>query len=312
MQYKSLVENTLCTKIITLRSDSGGEYMSTMFSTFLAQHGIQHLLSCPHTPEQNGCADRKHRHLVETARTLFAASKVPHFYWVDVFAVAIYLINRLPTLSWPSPCESLFKKLPCYSTLRVFGCLCFPWLKPYTSSKLDAKSKPCVFLGYSLNHKGYKCLDSVTGRLYISQHVLFDESTFPYYDLSASSTSSPLTPTSPSSAFPSSLTFTSLTPTSPSSHFSGTSSSPHPTAPPPPPHSSINNHPMQTRSKSGIYKPKAFTATNHPLLSHLSLDYIPTTYLQASKHPHWCQAMQEEFNALLHTQTWSLVPYHSL
>ncbi|KAM2691792.1 hypothetical protein EV2_006149 [Malus domestica] len=36
MKYKSLVENTLCTKIITLRSDSGGEYMSTFFSTFLA------------------------------------------------------------------------------------------------------------------------------------------------------------------------------------------------------------------------------------------------------------------------------------
>ncbi|KAM1998675.1 hypothetical protein ACFX16_006180 [Malus domestica] len=36
MKYKSLVENTLCTKIITLRSDFGGEYMSTLFSTFLA------------------------------------------------------------------------------------------------------------------------------------------------------------------------------------------------------------------------------------------------------------------------------------
>ncbi|KAM0986179.1 hypothetical protein ACFX13_013638 [Malus domestica] len=68
---------------------------------------------------------------------------------------------------------------------------------------------------------------------------------------------------------------------------------------------------MQTRSKLGIYKPKALTSTKHPLPSHLSLDYILTTYLQASKHPHWRQAMHEEFNALLNTRTWSLVPHHS-
>ena len=67
---------------------------------------------------------------------------------------------------------------------------------------------------------------------------------------------------------------------------------------------------MQTRSKSGIYRPRALTATKHPLPSHLSPDYIPTTYLQASKHQHWRTAMQEEFNALLNTSTWSLVPPH--
>ena len=93
MQYKSLVENVLCTKIIALRSDSGGEFMSTLFSTFLAKHGIHHQLSCPHTPEQNGCAERKHRHLVETARTLLAASKVPHLYWVEAFATASFSLT---------------------------------------------------------------------------------------------------------------------------------------------------------------------------------------------------------------------------
>lgn len=75
-----MVENMLNTKIVTLPSDSGGEFISTKFSQFLKYHGISHQLSCPHTPEQNGCAERKHRHLVETARTLLATSKVPHEY----------------------------------------------------------------------------------------------------------------------------------------------------------------------------------------------------------------------------------------
>ncbi|TQD88149.1 hypothetical protein C1H46_026210 [Malus baccata] len=68
---------------------------------------------------------------------------------------------------------------------------------------------------------------------------------------------------------------------------------------------------MQTRSKSGIFKPKALAATKHPIPSHLVVDYVPSTYLQASKHSHWRKAMQEEFNALASTSTWSLVPSSS-
>ncbi|TQD69848.1 hypothetical protein C1H46_044618 [Malus baccata] len=65
---------------------------------------------------------------------------------------------------------------------------------------------------------------------------------------------------------------------------------------------------MQTRSKSGIFKPKAFTATKHPLPSNLNTEFVPTTYIQASKYPHWRTAMQDEFNALQNTRTWTLVP----
>ena len=66
VQFHSIVENKLGTKVISIRSDSGGEFLSSKFSQFLTAHGITHQLSCPHTPEQNGCAERKHRHLVET------------------------------------------------------------------------------------------------------------------------------------------------------------------------------------------------------------------------------------------------------
>ncbi|KAM2657198.1 hypothetical protein EV1_012593 [Malus domestica] len=319
-QFKSMVGNLLCTKIVTLRSDSGGEFTSTQFFCFLKTHGIIHQLTCPYTFERNGCAERKHRHIVETARTLLAASKVPHEFWIDAFATSIYLINRLPTASQCSPWESLFHKPPDYHTLKIFGCQCFPWLKPYVHSKLDPKSQSCVFLGYSLQHKGYKCLDVVTKRIYISRHVLFNELHFPFHHIPSSSSLSPLLSTCPN-PIPTSLTFTTPIITSLSPSTSSSSSTPNPgpstslpSSPslppqvPSPPSSPVNNHPMQTRSKSGIYKPKAYTATKHPLPSSLSLDYIPNTYLQASKHPHWRQAMQEEFNALLSTGTWSLVP----
>jgi hypothetical protein len=38
----------------------------------------------------------------------------------------------------------------------------------------------CVFLGYRAMHKGYKCLDRRTGRIYISRDVIFDEAVFPF------------------------------------------------------------------------------------------------------------------------------------
>ncbi|KAM2633067.1 hypothetical protein EV1_023726 [Malus domestica] len=181
VHFKSYVETLTGNKIKTLRSDSGGEFTSSQFRSFLLQHGILHQFSCPHTPEQNGCVERKHRHLTETTRTMLAASKVPHKFWVEAFSTAVYLVNRLPISGLDkSPWELLFHKPPDYSRLKVFGCSCYPWLKPYVSSKLDGKSTPCAFLGYSLQHKGYRCLDMHTSRVYISRHVLFNESHFPF------------------------------------------------------------------------------------------------------------------------------------
>lgn len=101
--------------------------------------------------------------------------------WSYAFQTATYLINRLPTLVLhsKSPYQVLYDKLPDYSLLRCFGCACFPFLRPYNSHKLMFRSTECLFLGYSTNHKGYLCLDPISGRLYVSRHVVFNENYFP-------------------------------------------------------------------------------------------------------------------------------------
>lgn len=63
--------------------------------------------------------------------------------------------------------------------LRIFGCLCFPWLGPYTKNKLEPKSKPCLFLGYCTNQSAYRCKDLHSNRIFVSRHVIFDETVFP-------------------------------------------------------------------------------------------------------------------------------------
>eukprot|EP00268_Persea_americana_P013925 TRINITY_DN16169_c0_g1_i2.p1 TRINITY_DN16169_c0_g1~~TRINITY_DN16169_c0_g1_i2.p1 ORF type:complete len:660 (-),score=55.01 TRINITY_DN16169_c0_g1_i2:23-2002(-) len=188
IKFKSIVENTMNTKIKNFRSDGGGEYVNKTFEQFLAHNGITHQLYCPYTPEQNGVAERKHRHIIETSLTLLAHSHVPTKYWLDAFNTAVFLINRMVlTPSSPqSPYEKLFCHSPDYSSLRVFGCACFPWLRPYVQNKLCLHSTKCVFIGYSPAHKGYRCLDPITGRVYVSRHVTFDENTFPFNECSSS------------------------------------------------------------------------------------------------------------------------------
>lgn len=87
----------------------------------------------------------------------------------------------MPTkvLNHVCPFEKLFGIKPDYKHLRNFGCLCFPCLRPYNKHKLSLRSSQCTFLGYADNQKGYKCLDN-QGRLYISRHVVFNESVFPF------------------------------------------------------------------------------------------------------------------------------------
>ena len=152
---------------------------------YLSLHSISHLTTPPHTPEHNGYSERRHRHIVETGLALLSHASLPTTFWPHAFATDVYLINRLPTntLNLSSPFKLIFHKSPNYSRLKVFGCLCYPWLRPYTSHKLNPRSKPCVFLGYSLSQSAYLCLDPSTSNTYVFRHVKFVESVFPYTSL---------------------------------------------------------------------------------------------------------------------------------
>lgn len=66
------------------------------------------------------------------------------------------------------------------SPLKYSVVLAFPFLRPYNDHKLQNRSSECVFLGFSSYHKGYLCLNRQTGRIYVSCHVIFHETSFPF------------------------------------------------------------------------------------------------------------------------------------
>ena len=128
----------------------GGEYINHKMQSFLAEKGVVHHISCPYTLEQNGLAERKHRHLIETTITLLQHAHIPFSFWTYVVHIASYLINRMPStvLDNKSPFEVLFEDVSVISHLRIFGRACFPLLRTYLTNKLQPKTSMCVFLGY--------------------------------------------------------------------------------------------------------------------------------------------------------------------
>lgn len=126
-----------------------------------------------------GC---KYQYVVETGLSLLTHSSLPMSFWADVFENTVYLINLLssPVLQHRSPYFMICHKYPNFNFLIIFGCECWPNLRPYNRHKLNFRSTPCLFLSYSSSYKGFKCLDIKKKHLYILRDVIFNENSFPY------------------------------------------------------------------------------------------------------------------------------------
>lgn len=201
--------------------------------------------------------------------------------------------------------------------------MCFPNLRPYNSNKLHLISAPYTFLGYSPNQKRYKCRDP-TVRIFVSCHVTFHKNEFPFKFVTCISkqtstsppkhssseliivpTSNPNTVESPHESANLSLSCN-TSPSSPhlpitstmspalSTNFesikSQSSLQGSPQTQPQPPQTT-NVHFMVTRSKLGVFKPKAYvtrvTSSSNVATTYVSLANVPTDVHDAMKSPQW-------------------------
>ena len=62
-KFYALVKNQFNVQIQAIRTDNGTEYVNNIFGAFMSEQGILHQTSCPDTPQQNGVAERKNRHI---------------------------------------------------------------------------------------------------------------------------------------------------------------------------------------------------------------------------------------------------------
>ena len=148
---------------------------------FLLEHGLVHQTSCPDTPQQNEVAKRKNRTLLEPSRALMFEARMPVRFWLEAITTATYLTNHLPTksLHFQTPLATLntFTTIPSSHSLspRIFRFVVYVHLPSRVRSKFEPRAFKCVFLGYEVTQKGYRCYNPIQNKLYTTMDCDFFE-----------------------------------------------------------------------------------------------------------------------------------------
>ena len=117
------------------------------------------------------------RTIAKRAQCLRLNAVLEKKFWTEAVNMACYLINRSPKAVLDGKvAEEVWTGNPVnYSGLRVFGCPAYVHFPNENKSKLDAKSRQCIFLGYQKLVKDFKLCDPKANKVVISRNVVFDE-----------------------------------------------------------------------------------------------------------------------------------------
>ena len=159
--YEKTVAQASNLRIKRLRSDNGGEFTSAEFAEFCVLRGIQQEFTAPHSPSQNGVAERSWRTIFDMARSSMIAANLSKPFWAEAALNAVYCLNRIPTrtLEGMSPWEKWHGSRPRLHHLRVFGCTAYVYQEAQGRKKLDDKARVGIHIGYSETSPAYRVFD---------------------------------------------------------------------------------------------------------------------------------------------------------
>nr|GFA62625.1 integrase, catalytic region, zinc finger, CCHC-type, peptidase aspartic, catalytic [Tanacetum cinerariifolium] len=144
---------------------------------YFAAEGIQHQTSIARTPEQNGVVERRNRTLVEAARTMLSAAKVPLLFWAEAIATSCFTQNR--SLVIPrhekTPYDIINDQKPSVKFFHIFCFVCYIVKDGENLDKMKEKGDECIFVGYSTQLRAYRVFNKRTRVIMESIHVNFDE-----------------------------------------------------------------------------------------------------------------------------------------
>ncbi|GJU18206.1 retrovirus-related pol polyprotein from transposon TNT 1-94 [Tanacetum coccineum] len=175
--FLTMIQRNLQAPVISVRTDRGTEFLNKTLHAFFKEEGIEHQTSTPRTPEQNGVVERRNRTLVEAARTMLSASKLPLFFWAEAIATACYTQNRsiiIPTHE-KTAYHIINDRKPSIKHLHIFCCTCYLTRDGENLDKMKEKGDPCILVGYSTQSKGYRVYNKRTRLIVESIHLRFDE-----------------------------------------------------------------------------------------------------------------------------------------
>ncbi|GJR21141.1 retrovirus-related pol polyprotein from transposon TNT 1-94 [Tanacetum coccineum] len=176
IDFLKLVQRGLHAQVRTVRTDKGMEFLNKTLHAYFAQEGIQHQTSIARTPEQNSVVKRQNLTLVEAARTMLSAAKVPLFFWAEVIATTCFTQNR--SLVIPrhekTPYHIINGRKPSVKFFHNVGSLCYIARDGENLDKMK-KGDACIFVGYSTQSRAYRVYNKRTRVIVETIHVNFDE-----------------------------------------------------------------------------------------------------------------------------------------
>jgi hypothetical protein len=169
-------------KVKLFRTDGGGEFTSKQFLQYLLGRGIREETTPHYSPQSNGVTERGNHTNVEPVPSMLEDARLSKRYWAEVCMTAVYIKNVSPTSALDrklsaTPHEVWHEKQPDVQHLWVFGCRAFVHVPAEKRSRLDYKSKTCIFISYSLTSKAYRLYNPLEKRLIVSRDVFFRENT---------------------------------------------------------------------------------------------------------------------------------------
>lgn len=171
---KSELETT--NKVLRLVSDNGTEFVNQDLNKYLDEKGIEHSVSAPYTPQQNGYIERDIQTITQAARTMLNQSNLPRKLWAEAVNTAVYVLNRVPSTKNPdtTPYELWFKKKPNVENLRVFGQYAVVNNQKHNrDGKWDTTGDTMRLVGYTNSVNTYKFYSEIEDVIIISCNATF-------------------------------------------------------------------------------------------------------------------------------------------
>nr|GEZ67131.1 hypothetical protein [Tanacetum cinerariifolium] len=177
IDFLRLVQRGLHALVRIVRTDKGTKFMNQTLHAYFASEGILHQTSVARTPEQNGVVERQNHTLVEAARTMLSAAKVPLFFWAEAISITCFTQNRSLVISRheKTPYHIINDRKPLVKFFYIFGSLCYIVRDGENLDKMKEKGDACIFVGYSTQSRAYRVFKKRTRVIVETIHVNFDE-----------------------------------------------------------------------------------------------------------------------------------------
>nr|GEV23333.1 hypothetical protein [Tanacetum cinerariifolium] len=177
IDFLRIVQRGLHAQVRIVRTDKGIKFLNKTLHAYFASEGILHQTSIARTPEQNGVVKRRNRTLVEAARIVLSAAKVPLFFWDEAIATTFFTQNRSLVIPQheKTPYHIINDRKPSVKFFHIFGSLCYIVRDGENLDKMKEKRDACIFMGYFTQSRAYRVFNKRTRVIVETIHVNFDE-----------------------------------------------------------------------------------------------------------------------------------------